>query len=62
MEGTELDWKKVEEYLARVEKAYTFIGTPGYFCLTYVIRPCRDRFNNGERTEQLYHEIMEIKL
>jgi len=28
----------------------------------YVIRPVRDRFNKGERTQELYDEIMGIQL
>ena len=60
--GDEVDWKKAEEYLTRCEKAYAAVGSPGYFALSMVIRPLRDRFNRGERSRELHDEIMAISL
>lgn len=57
-----LDWEKAEEYLKECEAVYTEIGSVGKFALSFVINPLRDRFNQGERTVELYDEIMEIKL
>ena len=57
-----LDWALAEEHLNKAEEAYTKIGSAGYFTLNYVIRPLRDRFNAGERTEELYNLIMGISL
>lgn len=57
-----LDWDKAEQYLKQCEKAYTEIGTCSYFALMMSIRPLRDRFNSGERTEALYNDIMGIAL
>lgn len=57
-----LDWKEAEEHLKAAEEAYTGIGSAGYFALNIVIRPLRDSFNNGERTEELYNLIMDISL
>jgi hypothetical protein len=57
-----LDWEIAEEHLKEAEEAYTEIGSVGYFALTYIIRPLRDRFNSGERTEELYNLIMDISL
>lgn len=57
-----LDWDKAEQYLKRCEEAYTKIGSAGYFALNFVIKPLRDRFNNGERTVELYDAIMRIAL
>lgn len=57
-----LDWEKAEEYLKTCEQAYAEIGSAGYFVLTFTIRPIRDRFNKGERTEELYNEIFETVL
>lgn len=57
-----MDWEKAENYLIECEKAYTQIGAAGLFALSFVIAPCRDRFNKGERTQDLYDEIMEISL
>ena len=57
-----LDWRIAEEHLKKAEAAYTEMGSAGYFTLNVVIRPLRDRFNNGERTEELYDLIMGISL
>ena len=57
-----LDWDKAENYLKTCETAYTEIGSAGFLALIVVIRPLRDRFNSGERTEELYNKIMKISL
>lgn len=57
-----LDWDLAEEHLKECEEAYTEIGSAGAFALNYVIRPLRDRFNSGERTIELYNEILEVSL
>ena len=57
-----MDWEKAEEYLQECEQAYTEIGSAGYLTLVTVIRPLRDRYNKGERTKELYDEIMEVAL
>ena len=59
---SDLDWSKAEEYLKECEKAYAEIGSAGAFALQFVIMPCRDKFNKGERTQELYDEIFEIAL
>jgi len=53
-----LDWKKVELHLIVLIKKYVDGGSTGvcHFCDT--ILPLRNRYNNGERTEELYNEIM----
>lgn len=61
-EDGKLDWDKAEEHLKFCEEAYTEIGSAGLFALQAVIAPCRDRLRQGERSEQLYDEIMEISL
>lgn len=58
----QLDWAKAEEYLQTCERVYGEIGGYGAFALVYVINPVRVRFNSGERTRELYDEIMEIEL
>ncbi len=55
-----MDWERAEEHLKESEQAYTEIGSVGYFALTTFIRPMRDRFNKGERTQELHDEIMGI--
>ncbi len=57
-----MDWNRAEEYLKECEQAYTEIGSAGYFALNTFIKPMRDRFNKGERTQELYDEIMGIAL
>ncbi len=57
-----MDWNKAEQHLKEAEAAYSEIGSAGYFALAFVIRPVRDRFNEGERTQELYDEILDIKL
>jgi len=56
-----LDWEKAEEHLKWVEEIYTGLGSVGYFALVHVIRPLRDRFNKGERSEDLYKAIMSLE-
>jgi len=57
-----MDWKKAEQHLKNCEAAYAEIGSAGFLALNIVIRPLRDRFNAGERTKELYDEIMGISL
>jgi hypothetical protein len=57
-----MNWKEAEEYLKEVESAYAECGSAGVFAMNVVIRPVRDRFNKGERTQELYDEIMGISL
>lgn len=56
-----LDWEKAESWLKEIENMYTEIGSAGYLALNCVIRPLRDRFNGGERTQELYDEIMTLE-
>jgi hypothetical protein len=56
------DWNKAEAHLSACEKEYSVIDTAGFLVLNYVINPLRDRFSKGERTENLYNEIMETSL
>jgi hypothetical protein len=55
-------WLKAEERLIFTECAYARIGLAGSFALLMVIRPLRNRYNAGERTQTLYDEIMEVSL
>lgn len=57
-----MDWEEARKYLRCAERAYTSIGSAGYPALTVVIRPLRDRYNAGERSQELYDEIMAISL
>lgn len=57
-----MDWTQAENHLQTAERAYHEIGFAGTFALAFVIKPCRIRFDRGERTQDLYDEIMEIAL
>lgn len=56
-----MDWEQAEKWLKDVEQMYAEIGTAGYLALTHIIRPLRDRFNNGERSQELHDSIMALK-
>jgi hypothetical protein len=57
-----MDWERGENYLILCEKVYTEIGVVGQFCLNYVLKPLRERYDQGERSQELYNEIMEVAL
>ena len=57
-----MEWEEAEDYLKSCEEGYASIGTAGTFALTCVIMPLRDRFNAGERSQELYDDIMEVSL
>jgi hypothetical protein len=56
-----LNWEQAEIYLFEVEKQYKEIGIVGSYALTLIIRPLIKRFNDGERTVELYDEIMSLE-
>lgn len=58
----QIDWAATEEYLKECEQAYAECGRAGAFVVLTQIMPVRDRFNKGERTQELHDEIREIKL
>ena len=57
-----MDWQRAESHLKTAERAYGEIGMAGAFAVTLVINPARVHFNDGERTQDLYDEIMDIAL
>lgn len=52
------DWNKAEKRLTDCEKEYAVFDSAGYLVLNYVICPLQDRLRKGERSEELFHEIM----
>lgn len=58
-ESTDLNWEDAKEYLYTMKEEYEDIGTSGLFGLIS-IDALAIRFKNGERTQYLYDEIMEI--
>ncbi len=61
MRKKEIDWTAAEKYLHEAEEAYRSIGFAGWFGLAFM-KPLRDRYTKGERTQKLYDEIMEIQI
>lgn len=62
---SELDWKKAKEHFDNVMDEYkSLLGTPGVntsFALMITFNPLLTRFNKGERSEELFNEMMEVK-
>lgn len=59
--ASELDWKKAEDHLNFMIDEYKSIGTRGIFSLTLTLYPLKQRYNSGERTQELFDEIMECE-
>lgn len=56
--GFEVDWVKAEQHIRELKVAYEEIGAVGQFGL-YFINELISRLDKGERTQELYGEIME---
>lgn len=56
-----MDWVAAEQHLQFVISLYQELGMPGVFGLVTVLRPLEERFLDGERTRELYDEIMELE-
>lgn len=57
LEATEDDWSTAYEHLNNVIKAYT-CDKFGKTVLNFVLTPLKRRYDNGERTKELYNAIM----
>lgn len=56
-----MNWKEAGEYLELCEKEYGELGWEGAFVRS-ILQGLRERVDAGERTEELYEEIMGISL
>ena len=56
-----IDWNEAEKHLIEIHDACVQIGAPGLFALVSVINPLKFRFTKGERTTELYKEIMKLR-
>lgn len=56
-----LNWDKAESRLYYSKQAYEKVPT-GLFALAVKIFPLVQRYESGERTEELYNEIMDLEL
>lgn len=57
----QIDWTKAKEYLDEIRKQYTEIGSSGLFALQLTINPLLVRYDKGERTQDLYDNIMSLQ-
>ena len=58
---SEEDWKKAIEHLDMLIVMYACIGFAGTFGLNGVLVPLKKRYDSGERTKELYDEIMQCE-
>lgn len=54
-----LAWEKAKEHLQETRQRYAEIGASGIPALTLTLNPLLIRYEKGERTRELYDEIME---
>jgi len=52
-----MNWEKAKNYLYEIKREYENIGFAGVFGLSVTINPLVKRFEDGERTQELYDEI-----
>lgn len=55
---TQKEWEEAKAHLDYVIKHYREIGITGTPALFVVLLPLRDRYENGERTQELYDDMM----
>lgn len=64
METTELDWYAARSHFNEVQSQYFgLLGQPGVnvdFALQHVFIPLARRYEAGERTKELYDEMMSV--
>lgn len=56
-----LDWTKAEAYLREKRQQYAAIGTAGIPAMWMFLDPLSARLERGERTDELYDEIMRLE-
>ena len=56
----DLDWREAEEHFYTMKSYYEEIPE-GQLSLAVVFQPLELRFKTGERTEELYKEMMEVE-
>lgn len=56
-----MDWTKAEERIRMYQKMYEGIGPSGVLGLVVTINPLVERFEKGERTEDLYKAINAVE-
>lgn len=56
-----MNWEEAKTHLFTMKEAYEEIGWSGSFGLSMTINPLVKRFESGERTEELYEDIMDVE-
>lgn len=57
----EKNWEKAENWLKEIRDMYTEIGSAGMMALSITINPLFVRFEGGERSGELFDEIMSLE-
>lgn len=58
---TDEQWTKAKEHLDFYRQVYTDIGSAGILGLRLTFDPLVIRFENGERTPELYDEMLAVE-
>lgn len=62
---TEQEWVRAKEHFDAIMRTYTeLVGTPGVAvgpALMLTFEPLLRRYNSGERTQELYDEMMGVE-
>lgn len=58
---TESDWDSAIQYLNMYIAEYASLGSVGQLALYNILVPLKKRYDSGERTKELYIEIMEVE-
>ena len=56
-----LSWSKAKKRLDQIRLEYTKVGVTGLPGLTMVINPLLVRYENGERTKELYNAMIKLE-
>jgi hypothetical protein len=56
-----MNWEEARKHLYYILGLYKSIGWAGTFALSITINPLVKRFESGERTQELYDEIMSLE-
>jgi hypothetical protein len=58
---TEQEWAEAKSHIDEIRRLYFSIGVAGIPALRMVIDPLLIRFENGERTDDLFDDIMKLE-
>ena len=65
LQTKDMNWEKAKEHLDEITNRYKrLVGIPGVntsLALTLVMYPLAFRYDSGERTQELYNEMLEVE-